>query len=451
MASAASMTESVISGSHKVEALESTSQPLFFMTKPEALNIIVDFFNNPVIREQYKFPPNKNFPGGSDKFFDDIIAYVTENYTKDYVFSTDKNTILEIESGGGSGMIGGEPEYKCSMLVVWLVIITLILFFGGTKAYSKYYGGSFLAEETMRTSLVWIYAQVAILLGLTYGREWSEISRRYTIFTTWLSATIVDFIYKKYQELKFPGNPKQDALNVTFFKMALTLVRFLCQLIGMVDNSEIMTEEQKTQNALVEKAIRSAKTAVVLGQPSVTGDYTFNILFKMLLTGKNDKGEPLRQEDSDRIAYAIRNLSTSVSESIEDMNMKSLVSKQLLALKETVRQESANLDTLQTQLLALPPTAATTTAVSTSNSSSTSNASSLARASSSSPARARNQITSFFPSANKDPGGAPGGIGGRRSRRRMQKSKRGNKHSGRSRMRKMRTKKRRMSRRKNRR
>ena len=129
MASVALTTESAISGSPDVGALESTSQPLFFMTKPEALDIIVDFFNNPVIREQYNFPPNENFPGGSDKFFNDIIAYVKANYTKDYVFSTDTNTILEIESGGGSGMIGGGPEYKCSMLVVWLVIITLILFF----------------------------------------------------------------------------------------------------------------------------------------------------------------------------------------------------------------------------------------------------------------------------------------------------------------------------------
>ena len=441
MASVALTTESAISGSPDVGALESTSQPLFFMTKPEALDIIVDFFNNPVIREQYNFPPNENFPGGSDKFFNDIIAYVKANYTKDYVFSTDTNTILEIESGGGSGMIGGGPEYKCSMLVVWLVIITLILFFGGTKAYSGYFGGSFLAEETMRTSLVWIYAQVAVLLGLAYGREWSEISRRYTMFATWLGLTIGDFIYKKYQEMA--GNPKQDVINVTFFKMTLTLVRFFCQLIGMVDKSEIMTEEQKTQNVAVEKAIRTAKTAVVLGQPRVTGDYTFNILFKMLLTGKNDRGDRLRQEDLDIIASAIRNLTTSVRESIEDVKLKPLVSEQLLALKTMVAKEATELEALQAQLLALPPT----TAVATSNAVSTSNSSSSNRASASPSARAnKNSITNFFQPANKGPGGAPGGRGGR-SRRRMQKSKRG----GRSRMRKMRTKKRRMSKRKYRR
>lgn len=442
MASVALTTESAISGSPDVGALESTSQPLFFMTKPEALDIIVDFFNNPVIREQYNFPPNENFPGGSDKFFNDIIAYVKANYTKDYVFSTDTNTILEIESGAGSGMIGGGPEYKCSMLVVWLVIITLILFFGGTKAYSGYFGGSFLAEETIKMPLIWIYAQAAILLGLTYGREWSEISRRYTMFATWLGVTIGDFIYKKYQELD--GNPKQDAINVTFFKMALTLVRFFCKLIGMVDKSEIMTEEQKTQNASVEKAIRSAKTAVVLGQTRVRGDYTFNILFKMLLTGRNDRGDKLHQDDLDRISSAIRNLSASVVESIEDVKLKPLVSEQLLALKTMVAKEANELETLQTQLLALPPTAvATTTAVSTTNSSSSN------RASASPSARAnKNSITNFFQPANKGPGGAPGGIGGRRSRRRMQKSKRGTKHGGRSRMRKMHTKKRRMSRRK---
>lgn len=443
MASVELTTKSSSLSSPDIGTLELTSQPLFFMTKPEALDIIVVFFNNPVIREQYNFPPNENFPGGSEKFFNDIIDYVKANHTKDYVFSTDTNTILEIESGAGSGMIGGGPEYKCSMLVVWLAIITLILFFGGTKAYSKYYGGSFLAEETLKMPLIWIYAQASILLGLTYGREWSEISRRYTMFATWLGVTIGDFIYKKYQEVS--GNPKQDAINVTFFKMALTLVRFVCKLIGMVDNSEIMTEEQKTQNALVEKAIRSAKTAVVLGQTRVRGDYTFNILFKMLLTEKNDRGGELYPDDLEKIRDAIRNLSASVVESIEDVKLKPLVSRQLLALKTMVGKEANELETLQTQLLARPPTAAaTTTAVSTSNSSSASNFSSSNRASAS-PAKTNAGITKYFP-VNKGPGGAPGG-GGKRSRRRMQKSKRG----GRSRMRKMRTKKRRMSKRKYRR
>jgi hypothetical protein len=275
------------------------------MTKPDALNIIVDFFNKPVIREQYNFPPNKNFPGGSDKFFDDIIAYIKANYTKDYVFSTDTNTILEIEPGSGSDMIGGAPEYRCSMLVVWLVIITLLLFFGGTKAYSGYYGGSFLAEATMGTNIIWVYAQVVIILGMAYGREWSEIGRRYTMFTTWVGVTVGDYIYKKVQEIQ--GKPKQDPINVTLFKAVLDLVRFFCQLIGMVDNSEIMTEEQNTQNASVERAIRSAKLAVALGQTRVRGDYTFAILFKMLVTKKNDKGDELRQEDLDSIASAIRN------------------------------------------------------------------------------------------------------------------------------------------------
>jgi hypothetical protein len=430
-----------MSGSPDVGELESTSQPLFFMTKPDALNIIVDFFNNPVIRAQYNFPSNENFPGGSDKFFDDIIAYIKANYTKDYVFSLDTNTILEIESGAGSGMIGGAPEYRCSMLLVWLVIISLILFFGGTKAYSGYYGGSFLAEATIGTNIIWVYAQVVVILGMAYGREWSEISRRYTTFTTWLGVTVGDFIYKKFQEIQ--GKPKQDPINVTLFKAMLTLVRFFCQLIGMVDNSEIMTEEQKTQNASVEKAIRSAKLAVALGQTRVRGDYTFVILFKMLLTKKNDKGEPLQQEDLDSIASAIRNLTSSVVESIEDVKLKPLVSGHLLALKEVVAKEAADLDALQTQLLALPPT----TAVATSNAVSTSNSSSSNRASASPSARAnKNSITNFFQPANKGPGGAPGGRGGR-SRRRMQKSKRG----GRSRMRKMRTKKRRMSKRKYRR
>jgi hypothetical protein len=436
MASVALTTESAMSDSPDVGELKSTSQPLFFMTKPDALNIIVDFFNNPVIREEYKFPPNKNFPGGSDKFFDDIIAYVRANSTKDYVFSTDTNTILESEPGSGSDMIGGAPEYRCSMLVVWLAIITLLLFFGGTRAFTGYYGGSFLAEETMRTSLVWIYAQVAVILGLAYGREWSEIGRRYTTFTTWLGITVGEFIYKKYQEME--GKPKQDTLNVTFFKMILTLVRFLCKLIGMVDNSEIMTEEQNTQNVAVETAIRTAKLAVALGRSPIRGDYTFTILFKMLVTKKNDKGETLQPADLESIASAIRKLTTSVVESIEDVKLKPLVSGQLLALKATVAKEAADLDALQTQLLALPPTtAAATTAVSTSNASSN-------RASASpSP---RGNIKSFFQPANKGPGGAPGG-GGKRSRRRMPKSKRG----GRSRMRKMRTKKRRMSKRKYRR
>jgi hypothetical protein len=246
------------------------------------------------------------------------------------------------------------------------------------------------------------------------------------------------------------GKPKQDAMNVTFFKMALTLVRFCCKLIGMVDNSEIMTEEQKTQNAVVETAIRNAKLAVALGQARISGNYTFTILFKMLLTKKNDKGVALQPEDLANIANAIRNLTASVVESIEDVNLKPLVSRQLLALKETVAKEASDLDALQTQLLALPPT----TAVATSNAAPTSNAAAVVPRVA--PATNRGRVTNYFQpvnanaNANARPRAAsPGGAGnGGRSRRRVQKSKRGAKHGGRSRMRKMRTKKRRMSRRK---